>query len=607
MTSPNPKAPVDALSSASALLRAGQHLQAQQLLTGLLREYPKLAEAHWLLANAFFELHEFGRARKELKICTRLTPGKQEPYLLLGRLFVTNGRLGEAERALRQGLRLDQSSLVAVAALARVLLVRGRPEEVCALVKPFLSRGSATADLLMLHGHALMALGEIAEAANAFRQIVRKEPSNHEARFRLAAVLADSDQPIEAETEARAGIAIGGKTADAAFVLARALMGQGRLAEAEAELRQVVQARPQNITAQANLSELAWMRSGDVEEAGAELDAALRSDPRSPHLRIIKARLLLAAERPGQALAVIETGLAFAESDLALLNAASEIALGFDAARALEYARRALDIAPDDRSTLVGFGNASLGVGDAGQALRTCRKLIRLHPNDGQVLAMQADAWRMLGDARYHALYDYTQFVRSGFIDTPKGWRNLPAYLVDLRRELEQVHPSNAHPVGQSLRLGSQVALVPERSPAAAIRAFPQAIDGPIRRYMEAIGKGSDAFTSRNTGRYQVRGAWSVRLRANGFHLNHYHPRGWLSSACYIDLPAAMGDHGTEGWLQFGKPAFPTDPPLEAEYFLKPRPGLLALFPSYMWHGTVPFSGGTGDTRLTIAFDVVPA
>jgi hypothetical protein len=29
------------------------------------------------------------------------------------------------------------------------------------------------------------------------------------------------------------------------------------------------------------------------------------------------------------------------------------------------------------------------------------------------------------------------------------------------------------------------------------------------------------------------------------------------------------------------------------------------LFPSYMWHGTVPFGGDT--TRLTIAFDIVPA
>jgi hypothetical protein len=43
---------------------------------------------------------------------------------------------------------------------------------------------------------------------------------------------------------------------------------------------------------------------------------------------------------------------------------------------------------------------------------------------------------------------------------------------------------------------------------------------------------------------------------------------------------------------------------LQAEHWVQPKPGLLALFPSYMWHGTEPF-GGT-EPRLTIAFDLVP-
>jgi len=39
--------------------------------------------------------------------------------------------------------------------------------------------------------------------------------------------------------------------------------------------------------------------------------------------------------------------------------------------------------------------------------------------------------------------------------------------------------------------------------------------------------------------------------------------------------------------------------------FVKPERGMLVLFPSYFWHGTVPFGGS--DTRLTVAFDAVPA
>jgi len=37
---------------------------------------------------------------------------------------------------------------------------------------------------------------------------------------------------------------------------------------------------------------------------------------------------------------------------------------------------------------------------------------------------------------------------------------------------------------------------------------------------------------------------------------------------------------------------------------VRPSVGKLVLFPSYFWHGTVPFTADRA--RLTVAFDVVP-
>ena len=85
----------------------------------------------------------------------------------------------------------------------------------------------------------------------------------------------------------------------------------------------------------------------------------------------------------------------------------------------------------------------------------------------------------------------------------------------------------------------------------------------------------------------------------------HFHSKGWLSSACHIELPSVVDGDGKEGWLAFGAPAFEGVQPLPPDHYEKPQPGRLVLFPSYMWHGTVPFSGT--ESRLTIAFDVVPA
>lgn len=600
---------LDTLREASTLLQAGEHAHAREMLGSLIRAQPGCFDAHRMLAASLSGTGEFVRAQKELRICLRLRKDDVDTQVLLGQVLSAGGQAAEALAVLQQAWLQNSGNVGVACALARVLLAQGRAQDAVRSLEPVCGhRLSATQECWMLLGHALMLLGRPARAVDAFRAWLQREPDSHDARLRLAAALADAQRAEEAEAEVRACMRAGVRSPDAAFILARALLGQGRHDEAEVQLRHVVHVQPGHETAQSNLSELVWMRTADAGEACSELDAALRNQPRQHSLRIAKARLLLSARRAREALAEIDAGLALDAQDPGLLKAAATIALDLDGARALEYAQQAMQSSPRDRGALTQFGNASLAIGDARQALDVAAKLQVGDPTDGQALAMQADALRMLGDGRYHELLDYSHFVRAEFIDTPAGWPDPAAYLADLRAALGRAHTLKAHPIGNSLRQGSQVQLTPERSAEAAIRAFPQAIDGPIRRYMQALGAGSDPMRRRNTGEYRLSGMWSVRLRPHGFHVNHYHPQGWISSACYLDLPPSVERGGGEGWLKFGEPAFPTRPALEAEYFLKPEPGLLALFPSYMWHGTVPFSGNEHrDTRLTIAFDVVPA
>lgn len=526
--------------------------------------------------------------------------------------LLQSGQQSGAADALRHALDLaptDPEVVFAIAqalARARTSIRLGRAEEALAVLGPLAASPHASGEALMLCGYALTSLGRKDDAEVILQRWAKREPGNRDALLRFAAALADNGKSAEAEAVVRQDIARHGEHPDAVFVLARSLLGQARFEDAETEFRKVVRARPDHPIAQSNLMELVWMRTGDIHAAGDAIDEALRARPRSPDLRIIKARLLVSARMSRAALSAIDAGLALDAQNRALLKAAATIALDFDGTRALDYARRALRVAPRDRGALVAFGNASLAVGDARQALDIAAKLHASAPADGEALAMRADALRLAGDSRYRELLDYGNFVRASYIDTPSGWPDLAGYLHDLWSALTRAHTLYAHPIGNSLRGGSQIQLQPEQSEFAAIRAFPGAIDGPIRRYMQALGRGDDPMRSRNTGRYRLNGMWSVRLRPDGFHVNHYHPAGWISSACYVGLPAAIERCGGEGWLKFGEPAFPTSTALGPEYFIKPEPGLLALFPSYMWHGTAPFSGDPDACRLTIAFDVVP-
>ncbi len=207
---------------------------------------------------------------------------------------------------------------------------------------------------------------------------------------------------------------------------------------------------------------------------------------------------------------------------------------------------------------------------------------------------MLGAAWRLAADPRAATLQASPETVGSYEIATPQGWRDLPSYLKALAAALDEVHAPVAHPIGQSVRGGSQSLRGLADYPHPAIRAVFAAIDPAIRRHVVKLGR---------TGTYRISGAWSVRLGRGGHHIDHVHAEGWLSSALHVRVPGRLSER--EGWLRFGRPGTPTVPPLQPEHHVRPEPGRLVLFPSSMWHGTEAFE--SDETRLSCAFDIVPA
>jgi hypothetical protein len=84
------------------------------------------------------------------------------------------------------------------------------------------------------------------------------------------------------------------------------------------------------------------------------------------------------------------------------------------------------------------------------------------------------------------------------------------------------------------------------------------------------------------------------------------HPEGWLSSACYVSLPACIrDDQAKPGWFKLGQSNLALGTRDVPDKYIEPMVGTLVLFPSYMWHGTMPFEEAT--ERLTVAFDALPS
>lgn len=595
------------MRGAGSLLQAGQFRVAHDQLEAIVAAHPTFVEAQRLLAGTKLALGHAAAAEVLLRRAVEIDPSWTPTLTTLGELLLASGRGAEAETMLRRAATAARPDPRAALALARYYNDTGRAAQALAAAAPFCTSERMDPEIATQHVMALAALGRQAEAISFYGSLAGAMPGNLAPAQPLAIALHAAGRHTEAAQIAHRALARGFRTATLCLTYAKSLMAERANDRAETALRDCLRLDPRLVEAHSNLAQLVWTRTGDLAQATEALDAALRTSANDESLWATKAAILQGAGDARAAYDCLGPRAERAQAPPMLLVRAGLSALDFDPAKALSLAERALRYMPNNSSARALFAAAQLGIGDARPALEQCEALLTQAPDDQYLIALQTTALRLLGDERYAQLCDYRGLVLPLPIEPPPPWTDLPGFLTDLTASLNRLHDPNGHALlFQSLRHGTETTQELTRSSDPAIRGLFHAFAAPIERYLEHIGHGADALRRRNGGAWRFNGSWSVRLRDRGFHTSHVHPRGWISSAFYVELPDVMTAGGTdEGVLSFGKPGVLTTPPLEPEYSVRPAPGMLVLFPSYFWHGTVPFR--SPQPRLTVAFDAVPS
>jgi hypothetical protein len=256
-------------------------------------------------------------------------------------------------------------------------------------------------------------------------------------------------------------------------------------------------------------------------------------------------------------------------------------------------------LAPDDRDDIaVWHVRHLLRAGRLDEAIALIDREL-----DGERVAHFAPyasiAWRLANDPRSDWLEGSGKLVSIFDLSA-----RLPP-LDRLAEVLRSLHIAPGEFLDQSVRGGTQTdgplfsRLEPE------IQALRAAVVSAVDEYRSQLAPADSThplLRERRDRPVRFSGSWSVRLRGAGYHTNHVHPQGWISSALYVALPErAEADPPDAGWLKIGEPPPGIGVNLAATRLIEPKPGRLVLFPSWMWHGTAPFSAGE---RLTVAFDV---
>ena len=217
--------------------------------------------------------------------------------------------------------------------------------------------------------------------------------------------------------------------------------------------------------------------------------------------------------------------------------------------------------------------------------------------NEAALWPYRALIWRLLGDPRWDWLEGDARLIATYDLTADIGPLDR---LADVLRSL---HAAKGQPLDQSVRGGTQTDgnLLARAEPE--IRNLRAALLEAVRSYVDQLPPPDPAHPTLLARRddLKVAGSWSVRLSGKGFHADHVHSQGWISSAFYVVVPPPSPLAAAEaGWLTFGE-CRDVLPDLGAFRTVEPVPGKLALFPSILWHGTRPFDSGE---RMTTAFDI---
>jgi Flp pilus assembly protein TadD len=592
------------LEHASRLLNAGKYAECAAICAAIVARDAGNALATHLLGLAIKETGDWEQGEQWLRLSLQLGPGCAEFHTNLANLLRRREKYRQAESFYRRALDLAPDHLPARRGLALTLNDLGRFAEAEATCRELIAAEADNAETWVLLGLTLCNLQRLSESEAAYRRAIALDPHNRIAHHNLGAVLSQMERPEAAFAALQSAGTLGEESYELAFNRGRALLDLNAVEAAEQEFDRAVTIKPSSVDAQLQLARVRYML-GDPKFARSLADAAAANRD-DVGLHLLFAEVLWRAGKLSGAEAVLHDLLTRKVGGAHVLSTlASVLHEGGRLKEAESFAMQAASAAPADAVIIENLVSILLSRGRPEDAMPFIKTHRALAPDSQAWVAYEATAARLLDNEAYPHLYDYDRLIRVFDVEAPPGWSSMQELNAALAKTLADRHRLRSHPLDQSLRNGTQTSrsLLAESDPA--IKAILSAFEHPIEEYRRLIGTDTaHPFSARNSGRARFTGAWSVRLRRLGYHVNHFHPDGWISSAYYVDVPPETADpDARSGWIKFGEPRYEV-PGARAERFIQPRPGRLVLFPSYMWHGTTPIHADA--PRLTIAFDVKP-
>ena len=497
----------------------------------------------------------------------------------------------------------DKNTLDNIACAARSELYCQRPDHAIKIVSDATNLLGPTPSLHLIVGLAMMSVGSLENAGSAIQaaQQMKAEPIGFAYLGEVLRLMGRIDDAITCHEKC---LTAGCTDAEAFLLAGNAYYDADQIDTALLHYEKAVVLKRHYVDAHDTLNKALW-EHGRHANFLKSFDNAIDKLPALLILRLRQAYFRILAGKLDDAAAQLEDCLetfgpnarVYAE----LAGVKKQLDTGFDA---LPLYAKAYDLDATDTNMLKAYGRNLIGARQYERAADILTECKAIDSADQECLAFLSAAHSHVKPADAARVNDYEGLVQAFEPSPPAEYASLQDFNAALLRALQPYHRSEAAPLDQTLVRGTQTHGMLFNNKNKEIRQLEEMLRVCIKEYITHLKQvGPAEIKSRISDGFEFSGAWSVQLSEGGYHLDHVHSSGWISSVYYVEVPDDLDENAHEGWLKFGDMHF--DPNNTGPHrFIKPVPGRLVLFPSYMLHGTVPIQ--KGKRRTTVAFDVVP-
>ena len=400
---------------------SGKPDEATAVLTAITAADPKKEEA-WIESGAFYLRYKKDEeAEREFKAGIQQNVNSFKIRFALAELYANTGRLDQAVTILKECLGLSKEGanpniIQTKNALAQIALSRQDLAEAKKYVDEVIKESPKNTEAIFLRGMIYLRQGDATRSIADLRTVVIDKPQFIPGHIRLAEAHTYNGEVNLAIETLKAALRIDPKSRDLNRTLAKEYAIQKAPKEAEAILRMLLQANPNDLEVQFELGDI-FMSAGEFKRAEelyaaaknsapnipvgyvkvaqanmaqskwdravVELNEALRLNPQAENATALLAQTYLKQNKPASAVALAEARIVKNPKDAFAFNLLGEIQISQrNFANAEENFRKAMAIQPWWIVPQNNMVNSYLMGGKKDEALKALETAIKANPDN---------------------------------------------------------------------------------------------------------------------------------------------------------------------------------------------------------------------------------